>query len=131
MILTPIPHYRVDEVWDRAGPLIEASCRHSFGLETADNLRSRVASGDGCVLVKVDDWEAALILERAGDRLHVVSMGGKNMVRRLDEVVDACWRIASHIGCKGISFRGRKAWARLMGKYGVRDTGDGLMEARK
>lgn len=131
MKLTPIPADKVYSVWDKAGPLIEKSCRHSFGLETADKLRERVASGEGCVLVKVDDWEAALILERAGDCMHVVSMGGRNIISRLDEVVGCCWRIARHIGCEGISFKGRKAWSRIMGKYGCVDVGDGFMEARK
>ena len=131
MILIPIPAGQVDSVWDKVGPLIEKSCRHSFGLENADSLRHRVKEGNGCVLVVVDDWGTAMILERAGDMLHVVSMGGKNIVCRLDEVVEACWRIASHVGCSGISFKGRKAWSRIMGKYGCVNVGDGFMEARK
>jgi len=130
MKLTPIPADQVDSVWDKAGPLIEKSCRHSFGLETADCLKQRVERGDGCILVMVDD-DTALILERAGDFMHVVSMGGKNIISRLDDLVAACWDIAHHVGCTGISFKGRKAWSRIMGKYGCVDVGDGFMEARK
>jgi hypothetical protein len=127
MKLTPIPANKVDSVWFWAGPQIERSCKHSLGLETADDLYRKVTTGDGYMLVTVDD-NTALVFERAGRFLHLVAMGGVDMVKRVGELVNASWMIAGHIGCSGLSFRGRKGWNRLLKKHGFQDV-DGFMEA--
>src|SRR5512139_990047 len=120
MRLTPIPAEKVDSVWPWAEPLIRAACEQSGGLETVEDIHDKVRRGQGYVLVNVDD-ETAIVFERSDHCLHVVSMGGRNIVGRVGQLVDACWLVAGYVGCKGISYKGRKGWNRLLARYGFRE----------
>lgn len=127
MKLTPIPAERVDTVWHWCGPLIARACQHTGGQESAEDLHAKVKRGMGYILATIDD-DAALVLERSDHCLHVVSIGGHSIVSRLNEFLDALYIVAGYVGAKGVSYKGRKGWGRLLAPHGFRDMGNGFME---
>lgn len=117
MRLTPIPAEKVDTVWPRIATKVWAACQYSNGSDTAEGLREKV-KGNDYVLVLIDD-DMPLIFQRHGDLLHVVSVCGRDIVRRFDEFAGACFLACGYVGCKRISWNGRKGWAKLSAPYGV------------
>lgn len=123
MIFTPVPAEHVDGVWPSVAPLIAASCAHTGGAETVEAIHAKVRTGNGYMLALIDD-DSAIVFERSDHCLHVVSIGGRNIVNRLDDFLDGLYRIASYVGARGVSFKGRKGWTRLLTPYGFRAVGE-------
>lgn len=126
MKLTPIRPEQVDSVWPWCAPLLEVACRRTNSNETTETLLNKCATGEFhlCII----DGDTPMVLERVDTWLVVVSMGGRNIAGRIGDLFNACALIAGYTGAKGISYKGRKGWRRLLAPFGFRESPDGFME---
>lgn len=131
MNVFPVAPSQLDTMWAWAERYLARACDHSDGAETLPGLREK-CSNPGHILAIIEDRGypiGACVFQRDADWLHVVSLGGKNIIANLPELVDWWARIAGAAGCIGLSLRGRKGWDRLFARFGFRRNGE-YLEAR-
>ena len=127
MNVKPVPPEQLEEVWPAVSGWLEKACRYTAGEETPEGLKEKCGK-PGHVLVVIEDPApvGACVFQRDADWLHVVSLGGSNIVSNIAELVDWWARIAAATGCIGLSLRGRKGWDKVFYPFGFRRNGEYL-----
>lgn len=125
-MIRPIQPADVDSVWPTVADLIAVSCRRGGGDATPEELRE-FCKQPGHLLIMLDG--GAAILQRCGDFLHIRSLGCRDFLAQVPELMEAWHDIAASIGCAGLSLKGRRGWQRVLRDYGFRLSKDGYLEA--
>jgi len=115
-MVRPVPAAEVDAVWPKVKDWLEQACHRSGDQETIEGLYQMVRGGRGYILVELDG--GAAILQRDADYCHIVSMGGKDLLKQVPALMSVWRHIADATGCVGLSLKGRKGWARVLRPYG-------------
>jgi hypothetical protein len=68
----------------------------------------------------------AAVIERDGDYCHLTSLGGKDFIRHIPELMPVWERIGRASGCSGLSLQGRTGWDKLLAPWGFKRNGDYL-----
>lgn len=129
MNVIPIPANDVAAWWERLEEWIDAACLRTGRAESVESLRAQVENGDGYLLARLEqDGETvgAVIFQRHGDFLHVVSCGGIGVLRALPVLVPQWAGIGAFVACRGLSLRGRKGWDRALRAFGFERNGEYL-----
>ena len=68
-------------------------------------------------LMEKDGLVGVIIFQRIGDRLHIITMGGENVILMKEQVLAYWESVAISIGCTSISYKGRIGWKRVLKEY--------------
>lgn len=111
----------IDEVWDRAKPLIEPALDHAEGEMTIEDVKKKLSTGKMGLLV-INDFEAVCTIEFVEysriSALRVVTLAGHNMELWLDELLQYIEKWAESYKLGRIEHLGRKGWVKVLEKYG-------------
>jgi hypothetical protein len=111
----------IDEVWDRAAPLIEPALDHAGGEITIDDVKEKLKSGK-MGMISINDFEAVCTVEFVDysriSALRVVTLAGHNMEYWLDELIQYLVNWAESYKLGRIEHLGRKGWQRVLEKHG-------------
>lgn len=124
MMITAVPIEGVDIVWEDAKKVLHKSVETSAGKFEVEDLRQELKAGLLVLWLVMDGSEvlAALtsrVIEYPGRRAMALDwVGGKRMSKWLPLVLNTLQRYATDCGCKHIEGYGRKAWGRILQKYG-------------
>ena len=124
MMITAVPIEGVDIVWEDAKKVLHKSVETSAGKFEVEDLRQELKAGQLVLWLVMDGSEvlAALtsrVIEYPGRRAMALDwVGGKHMRKWLPLVLNTLQRYATDCGCKHIEGYGRKAWGRILQKYG-------------
>ena len=124
MMITAVPIEGVDIVWEDAKKVLHKSVETSAGKFEVEDLRQELKAGLLVLWLVMDGSEvlAALtsrVIEYPGRRAMALDwVGGKRMSKRLPLGLNTLQRYATDCGCKHIEGYGRKAWGRILQKYG-------------
>ena len=124
MIITAVPLEGVDIVWSKTKDVLAKSVETSKGKFKAEDIRKELKEG-GLVLWLVlegSDVVAAItsrVIEYPGRRAMALDwVGGTHMKKWLPSILETLQSYATDCGCKHIEGYGRKAWGRILEKYG-------------
>ena len=124
MIITAVPLEGVDIVWSKARDVLEKSVETSKGKFKAEDIRQELKDG-GLVLWLVlegSDVVAAItsrVIEYPGRRAMALDwVGGSKMNQWLPLVLNTLQKYAKECGCMHLEGYGRKAWGKILKKYG-------------
>jgi hypothetical protein len=117
MIIRPVLADEVPAVWPEIKPLVASACRYSEGTQTPEDIYRRVTTESNSCLFLVGDYGVS-VWEKDGDWLHVTSTAGQGILEKMDTLMRELVFYALLLGCRGLSFRGRRGWDRVMRKYG-------------
>lgn len=114
----------LDVVWPDVERLLERSLETARGKFAMDDLRNSVESGELVLWLVVDGTTPiAAVTTRiiAYPQRHAMALdwvGGTRMNEWIDMVMDTIKRYAVDNGCVHLEGYGRKAWGRVLQKYG-------------
>ena len=124
MIITAVPLEGVDIVWSKAKDVLTKSVETSKGKFKAEDIRKELKDG-GLVLWLVlegSDVVAAItsrVIEYPGRRAMALDwVGGSKMNQWLPLVLNTLQKYAKECGCMHLEGYGRKAWGKILKKYG-------------
>jgi len=124
MIITAVPIEGVDIVWSKAKDVLTKSVETSKGKFKAEDIRKELKDG-GLVLWLVlegSDVVAAItsrVIEYPGRRAMALDwVGGSKMNQWLPLVLNTLQKYAKECGCMHLEGYGRKAWGKILKKYG-------------
>ena len=123
-----IPQSEAARVWPKVRKWIRRACQRSGNTGAAETLRRAVLSDSSHSLIVFRDGGnicGAGILELAGDRLHVASLGGELPDGWKDTTWDFLLSAAHYCRVKRISLRGRRGWERAIRAWGFVPDGSG------
>tara|TARA_R100000654_G_scaffold17802_2_gene37165 strand:- start:6600 stop:7019 length:420 start_codon:yes stop_codon:yes gene_type:complete len=124
MMITAVPIEGVDIVWEDAKKVLHKSVETSAGKFEVEDLRQELKAGQLVLWLVMDGSEvlAALtsrVIEYPGRRAMALDwVGGKRMSKWLPLVLNTLQKYATDCECKHIEGYGRKAWGRILQKYG-------------
>tara|TARA_R100000149_G_C5851939_1_gene120353 strand:- start:547 stop:966 length:420 start_codon:yes stop_codon:yes gene_type:complete len=124
MMITAVPIEGVDIVWEDAKKVLHKSVNTSAGKFEVEDLKQELKQGQLVLWLVMDGSEvlAALtsrVIEYPGRRAMALDwVGGKHMRKWLPLVLNTLQKYATDCECKHIEGYGRKAWGRILQKYG-------------
>ena len=124
MMITAVPIEGVDIVWEDAKRVLHKSVNTSAGKFEVEDLKQELKQGQLVLWLVMDGSEvlAALtsrVIEYPGRRAMALDwVGGKHMRKWLPLVLNTLQKYATDCECKHIEGYGRKAWGRILQKYG-------------
>ena len=124
MMITAVPMEGVDIVWEDVTKVLRKSVETSAGKFEVEDLRKDLEDGVLVLWLVMEgrDVIAALtsrVIEYPGRRAMALDwVGGSKMKEWLPLVLDTLERYAADCGCKHIEGYGRKAWGRILQRYG-------------
>ena len=124
MMITAVPIEGVDIVWEDAKKVLHKSVNTSAGKFEVEDLKQELRQGQLVLWLVMDGSEvlAALtsrVIEYPGGRAMALDwVGGKHMRKWLPLVFNTLQKYATDCECKHIEGYGRKAWGRILQKYG-------------
>ena len=124
MMITAVPIEGVDIVWEDAKKVLHKSVNTSAGKFEVEDLKQELKQGQLVLWLVMDGSEvlAALtsrVIEYPGRRAMALDwVGGKHMSKWLPLVLNTLQKYATDCECKHIEGYGRKAWGRILQKYG-------------
>lgn len=111
-------------VWKTVKPMLVGACKHSFHTMTLSQLHDGIASQkmqlwligeptklEGVMVTKIN-------IHQNRKHLCAVSLGGKDLMKRKEELVTLLKAFAKDKGCQGIEIYGRKGVARVLKDFG-------------
>ena len=123
-MITAVPIEGVDIVWEDAKRVLHKSVNTSAGKFEVEDLKQELKQGQLVLWLVMDGSEvlAALtsrVIEYPGRRAMALDwVGGKHMRKWLPLVLNTLQKYATDCECKHIEGYGRKAWGRILQKYG-------------
>jgi hypothetical protein len=124
MMITAVPMEGVDIVWDDVTKVLEKSVATSAGKFEIEDLKKDVKEGVLVLWLIMDGREvvAALtsrVMEYPGRRAMALDwVGGTQMKKWLPLALNTLQKYATDCECKHLEGYGRKAWGRILQKYG-------------
>lgn len=124
MMITAVPIEGVDIVWEDAKRVLHKSVNTSAGKFEIEDLKQELKQGQLVLWLVMDGSEvlAALtsrVIEYPGRRAMALDwVGGKHMRKWLPLVLNTLQKYATDCECKHIEGYGRKAWGRILQRYG-------------
>ena len=124
MMITAVPIEGVDIVWEDAKRVLHKSVNTSAGKFEVEDLKQELKQGQLVLWLVMDGSEvlAALtsrVIEYPGRRAMALDwVGGKHMRKWLPLVLNTLQKYATDCECKHIEGYGRKAWGRILQRYG-------------
>ena len=124
MMITAVPIEGVDIVWEDAKKVLNKSVETSAGKFEVEDLKEELKQGQLVLWLVIDESEvlAALtsrVIEYPGRRAMALDwVGGRHMKKWMPLVLDTMQRYANDCGCKHLEGYGRKAWGRILQRYG-------------
>ena len=123
-MITAVPMEGVDIVWDDVTKVLEKSVATSAGKFEIEDLKKDVKEGVLVLWLIMDGREvvAALtsrVMEYPGRRAMALDwVGGTQMRKWLPLALNTLQKYATDCECKHLEGYGRKAWGRILQKYG-------------
>ena len=124
MIITAVPIEGVDIVWSKAKDVLTKSVETSKGKFKAEDIRKELKEG-GLVLwlvLEESDVVAAItsrVIEYPGRRAMAMDwVGGSKKNLWIHIVLNTLQKYAKECGCMHLEGYGRKAWGKILKKYG-------------
>jgi len=116
---------KIDKMWPRVKPHIDAALRYTKGEIVADSIKEKLLKGEDLLLLAIEDGILASIVceivQTATIKVcHVVACGGVRADIWLDKWHEIIVPLAKEQGCQRISLSGRKGWEKKLGKYGFK-----------
>ena len=124
MMITAVPMEGVDIVWEDVTKVLRKSVETSAGKFEVEDLRKDLEDGILVLWLVMEgrDVSAALtsrVIEYPGRRAMALDwVGGKHMTKWLPLVLNTLQKYATDCGREHIEGYGRKAWGRILQKYG-------------
>jgi hypothetical protein len=124
MMITAVPMEGVDIVWDDVTKVLKKSVATSAGKFEIEDLKKDVKEGVLVLWLIMDGREvvAALtsrVMEYPGRRAMALDwVGGTQMKKWLPLALNTLQKYATDCECKHLEGYGRKAWGRILQKYG-------------
>ncbi len=124
MMITAVPIEGVDIVWEDAKRVLHKSVNTSAGKFEVEDLKQELKQGQLVLWLVMDGSEvlAALtsrVIEYPGRRAMALDwVGGKHMRKWLPLALNTLQKYATDCECKHIEGYGRKAWGRILQRYG-------------
>ena len=124
MIITAVPIEGVDIVWSKAKDVLTKSVETSKGKFKAEDIRKELKEGGLVLWLVLEDSDvvAAItsrVIEYPGRRAMALDwVGGSKMNQWLPLVLNTLQKYAKDCGCMHLEGYGRKAWGRILKKYG-------------
>ena len=124
MIITAVPIEGVDIVWSKAKDVLTKSVETSKGKFKAEDIRKELKEGGLVLWLVLEDSDvvAAItsrVIEYPGRRAMALDwVGGSKMNQWLPLVLNTLQKYAKECGCMHLEGYGRKAWGKILKKYG-------------
>ena len=126
MMITAVPVEGVDIVWEDVTKVLKKSVETSSGKFEIEDLKSDLKNGVLVLWLVMEGRYviAALtsrVIEYPGRRAMALDwVGGSRMKEWLPSVLETLESYAADCGCKHIEGYGRKAWGKILHRYGWR-----------
>jgi len=124
MMITAVPMEGVDIVWEDVTKVLEKSVATSAGKFEIEDLKKDLQEGVLVIWLIMEgrDVIAAItsrVIEYPGRRAMALDwVGGSQMRKWLPLALNTLQKYAADCGCKHLEGYGRKAWGRILQRYG-------------